>query len=651
MATTLSDPLLGRTVDGRYEISARIARGGMATVYLAIDRRLDRKVALKVMHPHLAEGADVAARFRREARAAARLTHPGVVNVFDQGSEGETSYLTMEYVRGDNLRTVLRRRGALSVAEAFDLVAEVLDALAAAHRADLVHRDIKPENVLVADDGRVKVADFGLARAITEATAATTGTLLGTVAYLAPEIVTSGVADARADVYATGVLLYELISGRQPFSGEAPIQIAYQHVHENVPVLSDEVPGIPAVVDDLIGLMCAREVDERLPHAGAALAALRHTRRQLSAEELSLRADVPGDPLLDVPHPEDARTGEDTAATSSLGTSNRFGTISLPIGAVTATHARTDEPEVDSADRNRRGRRRRRVATVVTVALLLLGAAGAGWWYLVLGPGSHTPVPDVAGQEEARAIALVETADLRPVTSTSHHDDVPAGQVIQTDPPAGTELARQTSVTLLGSLGVQMVAVPAVAGMSESEAAQELAAAEFSTEARTSTEYSADVPEGDVIEVSPEAGSLVEHHSTVELIVSAGREPITVPSVVGAAEGEAVAELEAVGTEPEVTDRVHSDEVAEGSVISQSTQGEALRGDAVELVVSLGPELLEVPNVVGQSFGDAAQELNDAGFEVARDDILGGYFNTVRSQDVEPGTMLARGSTIVLTVV
>lgn len=651
MATTLSDPLLGRTVDGRYEVTARIARGGMATVYLALDRRLDRQVAIKVMHPHLAEGSDVAARFRREARAAARLTHPGVVNVFDQGSEGETSYLTMEYVRGDNLRTVLRRRGALSVGEAFDVVAEVLDALAAAHRADLVHRDIKPENVLVADDGRIKVADFGLARAVTEATAATTGTLLGTVAYLAPEIVTSGVADARADVYAAGILLHELISGRQPFGGEAPIQIAYQHVHDDVPALSQEVPGVAEVVDDLIEHMCARDVQARLPHAGAALAALRQTRHRLTDDELTVRADVPGDPMLDPPadrSDHDDGGQEHTAATSSVGTANRFGTISLPIGAVTAAHptARAEGP-----DPARRRRRRRRIAAVLTVLLLLLAGAGAGWWYLVLGPGSHTPVPEVVGQPEARAMSLVETADLRPVTSTAHHDEVPAGHVIDADPAVGTELARQSPVTLLISLGVQMVTVPDVVGMGEAEALQQFTDAEFSLTPNVSTEYSADVPEGDVISVSPEVGEEVEHHSSVDLIVSAGREPITIGSVVGASEAEALAELEAVGAVPEVTERVHSDEAAEGVVISQSRQGESLRGDDVGLVVSLGPELLEVPDVVGRTYRDAARELSEAGFEVARDDVLGGYFNTVRSQDVEAGTMLPRGSVITLTVV
>ena len=251
MGATVTDPLVGRLVDGRYEVVSRIARGGMATVYLAVDRRLDRDVALKIMHPHLAEGtsgADFEARFRREARAAARLTHPGLVGVLDQGVDGETSYLTMEYVDGTNLRRHLAERGALTVGETLGIVEQMLDALAAAHRNGLVHRDIKPENLLIATDGRVKLADFGLARAVTEVTSTTTGTVLGTVAYLAPELVQHGRSDARTDVYASGILLYEMLTGRQPFTGETPIQVALQHVNTDVPAPSDLEPWIPVEV-------------------------------------------------------------------------------------------------------------------------------------------------------------------------------------------------------------------------------------------------------------------------------------------------------------------------------------------------------------------------------------------------------------------
>src|SRR5919107_5558639 len=272
VGTTISDPLVGHLVDGRYEVVSRIARGGMATVYLAVDRRLDREVALKVMHPHLAEGSSGAAfvaRFRREARAAARLTHPGLVGVYDQGVDGDTSYLTLEYVDGTNLRRHLGEQGALTVGEAFSILERVLDALAAAHRTGLVHRDVKPENVLLASDGRVKVADFGLARAVTEVTSTTTGTVLGTVAYLAPELVARGVSDTRTDVYAVGVLLYEMLTGRQPFTGETPIQVAFQHVNLDIPGPSRLVPWLPQEVDELVGALAARDPADRPADGGA----------------------------------------------------------------------------------------------------------------------------------------------------------------------------------------------------------------------------------------------------------------------------------------------------------------------------------------------------------------------------------------------
>jgi len=227
VAATLTDPLIGQLVDGRYEVLSRIARGGMATVYLATDRRLDREVALKVMHPHLAEGAsgaDFQARFRREARAAARLTHPGLVGVLDQGVDNGTPYLAMEYVDGSTLRRRLVEEGPLTVEDALRTTEAVLEALSVAHRAQLVHRDIKPENVLIASDGRIKVADFGLARAVTEVTSTTTGTVLGTVAYLAPELVARGASDTRTDVYAVGIVLYEMLTGVQPYTGSTPIQ-------------------------------------------------------------------------------------------------------------------------------------------------------------------------------------------------------------------------------------------------------------------------------------------------------------------------------------------------------------------------------------------------------------------------------------------
>ena len=244
MSTTVADPLLGRLLDDRYEIRRRLAVGGMATVYAAIDTRLDRPVAVKVMHPALAADEEFVARFRREAKAAARLSSPTVVNVTDQGQDGGTVFLVMELVEGRTLRDVLRAEGALPPAEALAVLDPILEALAAAHAAGYVHRDVKPENVLIADDGRIKVGDFGLARAVDASPlTATTGLLLGTVAYLAPEQVRRGVADARTDVYAAGVLLFEMLTGRPPYEGDTAISVAYQHLHDRVPAPSAIEPG------------------------------------------------------------------------------------------------------------------------------------------------------------------------------------------------------------------------------------------------------------------------------------------------------------------------------------------------------------------------------------------------------------------------
>jgi serine/threonine-protein kinase len=271
-----NDPLIGRTVDGRYRILERIARGGMATVYEALDLRLDRVVALKVMHPSLAEDPGFVSRFEREAKAAARLSHPNVVAVFDQGVDGDVVFLAMELVNGRTVRDVLREYTTLTPAQSLVILEPVLEALEAAHRAGFVHRDIKPENVLISDDGRIKVADFGLARTInvSNATAVTEGVLIGTVAYLSPEQVERGVADARSDVYGAGILLYEMLTGSVPHAGETPLAVAYKHVNTDVPLPSARRADIPTAVDELVDLATRRDPDERYNSAADFLAAI-----------------------------------------------------------------------------------------------------------------------------------------------------------------------------------------------------------------------------------------------------------------------------------------------------------------------------------------------------------------------------------------
>ncbi|HVU75148.1 MAG TPA: protein kinase, partial [Mycobacteriales bacterium] len=261
----MDDAVVGIVLDGRYEIVERLAQGGMATVYVALDRRLDRHVAVKVMHAHLADDPDFVARFHREARAAARITHPNVVAVYDQGQDAGHVFLVMELVSGRTLRALLREHGTLPPERALALLEPIAAALAAAHAQGIVHRDVKPENVLLGDDGRVLVADFGLARAIeTSPLTQTTGLMLGTVAYLSPEQVRTGNADARSDVYAAGVTLYEMVTGAAPFTGDTPLAVAYQHTHDDVPAPSTAQPGTPAVVDELVRTTTARDPSGRL---------------------------------------------------------------------------------------------------------------------------------------------------------------------------------------------------------------------------------------------------------------------------------------------------------------------------------------------------------------------------------------------------
>lgn len=653
MGASLADPLVGHLVDGRYEVTARIARGGMATVYRAVDRRLDREVALKIMHPHLAEGSDVVARFRREARAAARLTHPGIVGVYDQGSDGDTAYLTLEHVDGPNLRAVLQEQGTLPLGEALDHIEAVLDALAAAHSAGLVHRDVKPENVLINSDGRVKVADFGLARAVTEATAATTGTVLGTVAYLSPEIVTAGVADARADVYACGVMLYELLTGEQPLTGETAIQTAYRHVHEDIPAPSTDVPWLPVEIDDVIASMTTRDLDTRLADARAALVLVRRAHLQIDDETLARRAEPPerskpdGDEAMtSALAPSGGRAGTpDTEATQVIGVATSSSTVALPIGAFENARPTPSSQATSAAPPTRR-----RWSRLITVLLAIVMLGVGTWWWLTMGPGAYTTVPDVTGSSSEEAVATLGAAGLTTSISEQHDDDVPEGLVVTTDPGPGQPVLKEGEVTVIVSLGLLMLEVPDTAGMTETEALAAIDDAGFPLGDITRP-YDMEIPEGSVVSTSPAAGEVVPHNQPVDVAISNGREPVTIPSVVGATRETAEAELTAAGLVPEVA-KDFSDTVQAGSVMAQDPpSGPAFRGDTVTITVSDGPRIIPVPDVVGKQVAEAERILREAGFEVRVERILGGFFGTVRSSSPPAGDRIPRGTTVVLTVV
>src|SRR3954466_9315587 len=365
----------------------------MATVYVALDRRLDRDVALKVMHGHLADDQQFTARFIREARSAARLPPPGVFAVFDQGEDDALLYLAMEYLAGRTLREVLEEFGVLTPAQALDVLEPVLEALAAAHAAGIVHRDVKPENVLLTDDGRIKVADFGLARAASAATS-TSGVLMGTAAYLAPELVVRGVADARADVYATGVVLFEMLTGLLPFTGDVPVQIAYRHVHEDVPAPSSVVRGLPAALDVLVTTATARDPGLRPADAGALLALERAARAPAPAAAVDVRP----------PRPQ-ARPSPGAGHTQALGTPAVWhptqALTPLPGGPADDDDGgyddEYDEHEDDAYDEDddplapharelARWNRHRRQRGVLALLLLLAaaGTLGVGAWHVAV---------------------------------------------------------------------------------------------------------------------------------------------------------------------------------------------------------------------------------------------------------------------------
>lgn len=687
----VTDPNLGRLVDSRYEIVDRLARGGMATVYRARDRRLDRVVALKLMHPHLADSPDFVARFRREARAAARLSSPGVVAVYDQGSLDGVAYLVMELVEGPTLRDLIAA-GPLSARESLGLTAQVLGPLGAAHRAGLVHRDVKPENVLLPADGSVaKVADFGLARAVTEVTQTSTGNVLGTVAYLAPELITHGASGPRADVFSVGVILYELLTGEQPFSAEAPIQIAFRNVHDDVPPPSFLVPELAPQVDELVRAMTERDPDHRLADADAALAWLRSTVAVLTPAEMHVRrGGGTGDGRTQealIANAAAARAalrddaaGEDPDATPAAGTR----TVSLPVGSFasrsagsaagaaaganattrvtgaprgTGSPVRTADPQATTAVRTRRhgaGRRPRRRAVLTVGALALLGAGGASAWYLAEGPGRRVAVPDVAGRSEDAARTAVEAAGLTwGAPSQSYSDTVPAGTVISTEPSASDRLRVTGTVTAVVSLGVEQKTVPDVVGQTQDAATSTLEDAGLALGAVTST-WSSTVPEGEVISSDPAAGTTLDHDSAVALEVSKGREPATVPDVVGMTQDEAERAVAVAGLALGDVTEEFSDDVDRGSVISSDPAADADGvhvGDSMALVVSKGPEMVTVPDVTGEQESEARRVLEDLGLTVTVSDVMGGLFGTAHSTDPAAGETVHAGSPITLYIV
>lgn len=633
----VSDPLLGQMIDERYQVLSLISRGGMATVYRALDCRLDREVALKVMHPHLAESTDLVARFRREARATARLTHPGVVAVYDQGVVNGSGYLVMELISGPNLRYVLRSEGSLTVQTAFDMIEQILSALASAHNSGLIHRDVKPENVLVPSWKELKVVDFGLARAVSDVTMASTGSVLGTVGYLAPELVTGGNVNPRSDVYSVGIMLYELIAGKLPYSAESPIQVAFAHVHKDVPALSEELEWIPSEVDDLIAALCARNSEERPEDAGAALEYVMATRQSLPKEVLERRADVP--PSI---------TEAEITAESKKRESLESVTKALDYG-----HGTTALPITESVEELKKRKKRKVLTWVIVASLLVLllggGAGGYAYWYYEHGPGSFIAVPDVSGITQSQAETRLKGKQIDFEIVEEYSDTVSKGLVTRSEPASGMQMSKHATLKVFVSLGIEYVTVPNVIDSPLSKAEQDLRANKLHI-SKTTEEYDEKIASGNVISISPGVGEVLKHDSQVEVVVSKGRQPLEVPNLAGKSQGEAEQVLSDLGLLSSAKWEIN-DSVPRGQVASQNpAPGETLyKGDTVSFVISRGPAYIEIPNFRGTNPDRAKEKLESLGFTVEMNHDYE-FFYLVRGTSPAAGTKAANGSKVTIYI-
>jgi eukaryotic-like serine/threonine-protein kinase len=626
MDTQVADPMLGALVDGRYRVTGRVARGGMATVYTATDERLGRTVAVKVIHRAQAHDPRFLERFGDEAKTIARLTHPNVVAVYDQGTYAGLPYLVMEYVRGHTLREVLAARRQLQPVEALAILEQMLAAVAAAHRAGLVHRDVKPENVLVAEapsggaanlvDSVVKVADFGLARAV-EASAEdpTGGQLMATVAYVAPELVTAGHADPRTDVYAAGIVLFEMLTGRVPFDGDRPVEVAWQHVDQDVPAPSRYVPGLPPVLDELVARATRRDPGGRPTDAGAMLAEVQQAREDLGTAGPGGRGASAATTTRMPPIADQTMV---VASVPPYGPAS--GTV---YPAERPSWARLPGPSYGRrgpADRLRLFTRRlmgspgTRVAGIAAlVALGLLVVVGI-WW---VGAGRYADAPALVNMTRAQAEARAQDTGFKLVIGPGQYrEDVEKDVVLAQDPGAGDRLVKGGTITLTLSLGPERVAVPDVVGQTFAVAQDQLKAKKLNP-VRGPDQYDATTPAGNVLSVKPDVNTSVKPGTKVTVTVSKGRPPVTVPNVVGQNIAQAQPALQQLGLVVEV-EQVDRPDRPLGEVLEQDLKpGAGVEKDThIKLKVSKGPAPVLVPRVIDQPCLQGKQALEALGLQV-----------------------------------
>ncbi|MFC9518744.1 Stk1 family PASTA domain-containing Ser/Thr kinase [Nocardiaceae bacterium NPDC056970] len=656
--------LIGVVLDRRYRIDAPIARGGMSTVYRGMDLRLDRPVAIKVMDPQFAADPQFLARFEFEARAVARLAHPGLVGVHDQGSDGEHAFLVMELVEGGTLRELLRERGPMPPHAAAAVARPVLEALAVAHRAGLVHRDVKPENVLISHSGDVKIADFGLVRAIAAAGTTSRSVILGTAAYLSPEQVTTGTADARSDVYAAGVLLYEMLTGVTPFTGDTSLSIAYQRIDNDVPEPSSVIDGVPQEFDDLVVRATERDPEQRFADAGAMAAQLRTVSTQLGLPDYRVpaprrsaqQAAAPTAVTTRAPgqHPEPGhRPAADAPTTVTPMEVPQDGVQHTKVvTTVTPRPPADDVPPTDIPAAQRpfgapaaAGHGSRRTVLVwLLVILLVAGALGFGGWWL--GSGRYSAIPAVDGLDTPGATSQIEAAGLSVETRGAYSDNVAVDSPVGTDPGAGERVTRGSSVVLLVSLG--RPTVPEVGGRGD------VSAVEASLRERTfvpvdgGEAFSARVPVGGIAALEPAPGTMLAVGSEVRMLRSKGAPPVDVPGVGGLSEDAARKALDSVGITVREVQQVFDDKVDAGDAVgTDPAAGTSVKaGTSVVLKVS---NAVKVPALLGRSVSAAKSELDKLGLQYEVRQIVNSDRSLIISQSPGAGDRVAPGGTVTIT--
>jgi serine/threonine-protein kinase len=628
--------LTGELIDGRYQLLRQVANGGMASIYEAFDTRLDRKVAVKIMHPHLAQDEAFVSRFIKEAKAAAALSHPNIVAVQDQGwnqSGVPAVFLVMELIEGHTLREYLNERGRFEIKDAINHLTPILSALAAAHALGIVHRDIKPENILISKEGRIKIADFGLARGelIGSTMTAESSVILGSVSYLSPEQVQRGIADSRSDVYATGIVAYEMLTGEKPFSAESPIQIAYMHVNEEIPRLRSKRKEIPQALDDLIASATAKNPDERPRTAGEFLDKLQQIQIDLDPRknQMDLGLDLPVEPIREKVR---KKAKEDVPLKDPE-----------PVAETTKEIRRKEEKKQRASKRVRRNRK---------VALLLAVALGVGGWWTLVGPGSRVVVPSVVGGSFDEAVSVVSPLGLTAVVVENRFDEeIPKSKIIESIPAGGGKVDAGGTVKLVVSKGPERYAVPMTTGLTP-EAAQ-AALKKYPLLVGTVNEvFNSDIPKGFVISTSPASGTSVKRDTTVNLLISKGIEQIALASYLGKSGEQALNELTEAGFSVEAG-YAFNENVPELAVISQYPAGGATanKGGKVTILISKGPRNTVIPRTVITMEAKAAQQLLESlGLKVRVVSVGNNKKKVVKTVSPAANTSVKRGSLVTITV-